>query len=108
MQGLDGGKRTATLLKQAVEEELKSSLPATAHQMLMVIHVYANVKGLAKTYKEVKDLPEPIFDEFVRGFNMGDAMCDYVDAGNGKECSDEKVKGKPHNASQYSVSIDLA
>ncbi|KAI4923545.1 hypothetical protein J4E85_008584 [Alternaria conjuncta] len=91
--GLDGGKRAASLLKQAVEEELRSSLPAVAHHMQVVIRVYANMKGLAKTYKDAEVLPQlASFDEFVRGFNMGDPMCDYVDAGNGKECSDEKIK----------------
>jgi hypothetical protein len=54
------------------------------------------MKGLAKTYKEMDVLPESAsLDEFVRGVNMGDPMCDYVDAGNGKECSDEKIKGTP-------------
>ena len=96
MQGLEGGKRTANLLKQAVGEELKSSVPTTAHHLQVVIRVYANVKGLAKTYKEMEIMPK--FDEFIRGFNMGDALCDFIDAGNGKECSDEKVKGKPPNA----------
>ena len=32
-----------------------------------------------------------LLDEFIRGFSIGDIMCDYVDAGNGKECSDVKV-----------------
>lgn len=92
--GLDGGKRAAGLLKQAVEEELRSSLPAVAHYVQVVIRVYANIKGLAKTYKETDILRQPaFFDDFVRGFNMGDPTCDYVDAGNGKECSDEKIKG---------------
>ncbi|KAI4673551.1 uncharacterized protein J4E88_008606 [Alternaria novae-zelandiae] len=94
--GLEGGKRAAHLLKQAVEEELRSSPPALAHHTQVVIRVYANMKGLAKTYKDAEILPQlASFDEFVRGFNMGDPMCDYVDAGNGKECSDEKIKGKP-------------
>lgn len=92
-QGLDGGKRAANLLKQAVEEELKSSVPTAAHHLQVIIRVYANVKGLANTYKEMDVVSEPTLDQFVRGFNMGDAMCDYIDAGNGKECSDEKVKG---------------
>ena len=62
--------------------------------MKIVIRVYANLKGLARTYKDMDILSEPgQLEEFVRGFNMGDAMCDYVDAGTGKECSDEKVKG---------------
>jgi hypothetical protein len=92
--GLDGGKKAAGLLKQAVEEELRSSHPGIAHHMQVVVRVYANLKGLAKTYKETEILPPwAWFEDFVRGFNMGDPMCDYVDAGNGKECSDEKIKG---------------
>ncbi|KIW28928.1 uncharacterized protein PV07_04780 [Cladophialophora immunda] len=92
-QGMNGGKNTASLLKQAVEEELRSSPTSTPHQVQVIVRVYANVKGLAKTYKEKEILAESTsLDEFIRGFNMGDAMCDFVDAGNGKECSDEKVK----------------
>lgn len=76
--------------------------------MQVIVRVYANVKGLAKTYKEMEILPESAsLDEFVRGFNMVDAMCDYVDAGNGKECSDEKVKGRPRTVGQRSVSADF-
>jgi hypothetical protein len=85
----------ACLLKQLVEEELRSSAPSIAHHVQVIVRVYANVKGLAKTYKEMEILSQSAsLDEFIRGFNMGDAMCDYVDAGNGKECSDEKIKGR--------------
>jgi hypothetical protein len=53
-------------------------------------------------------LPESSsFSEFVRGFNMSEAMCDYVDAGNGKECADEKVKGNPISIKDYFTSADL-
>ncbi len=64
----------------------------------MIVRVYANVKGLAKAYRESEILSETTFVDFVRGFNMGNTMCDYIDAGNGKECSDEKVKGDLHSA----------
>lgn len=65
------------------------------HHLQVVIRVYANIKGLAKTYKQVGVLSDAsLFDEFVRGVNMGYSLCDYVDAGTGKECSDEKVKSK--------------
>lgn len=61
------------------------------------MRVYSNMKGLEKVYKDSNILPRSeCFGEFIRGFNMGDPMCDYVDAGNGKECSDEKVKGESH------------
>lgn len=53
------------------------------------------MKGLAKTYCDMEILPSATsLSEFVCGFNMVDALCDYIDAGNGKECSDEKVKGE--------------
>ena len=92
MQGLEGGKRTATLLKKLVEDELRSS--DGARHLQVIIRVYSNLKGLSKTYKEMGLLSDGVFEDFVRGFNMGDVMCDYIDAGNGKECSDEKVKGQ--------------
>ncbi|RAR07781.1 CCCH zinc finger DNA binding protein [Stemphylium lycopersici] len=91
--GLDGGKKAASLLKQAVEEELRASTPASANHVQVMVRVYANTKGLAKIYKESGILGQTaLLEDFIRGFNMGDAMCDFVDAGTGKECSDEKVK----------------
>jgi len=87
--------RTASLLRQVVKDDLVALLPNTVHHLQVIVRVYANIKGLAKTYKDSGILRESNFDEFVRGFNMGDPLCDYVDAGNGKECSDEKVKGRP-------------
>jgi hypothetical protein len=83
-------------------------VPSTAHYVQVIVRVYANVKGLAKTYKDMEFLPESAsFDEFVRGFNMGDAMCDYVEAGNGKECSDEKVKGMSPAIGPCCISADF-
>jgi len=91
--GLDGGNRAARQLKQAIEGHVKSSMPQAAHHLQVIVRVYANFKGLDKTYRETGILSEPMsVDSFIRGFNMGDAMCDYTDAGNGKECADEKLK----------------
>jgi len=62
--------------------------------LTVLVHVYANVRGLGRAYKEAGVLEEAShLADFARGFNMGDAMCNYVDAGTGKECSDEKLKG---------------
>lgn len=58
-----------------------------------MVRVYANIEGLVMTYRELDITSESATMAFIRGFNMGHAMCDFVDAGNGKECSDEKVKG---------------
>lgn len=95
MEGLEGGKRAASTLIQAVGEELHASLPETSRHMKIVVRVYTNLLGMADVYKKLDTTANsPHFDEFVRGFNMGSPLCDYVDAGNGKECSDEKVKGE--------------
>jgi hypothetical protein len=32
-------------------------------------------------------------DPFIRGFNMENVLCDFVNAGNGKECADVKIQG---------------
>lgn len=92
--GIDGGKKTARLLKQVAKDELLSLIPSTAHHVQVHVRVYANLKGLEKTYQDLGILPSSAsFCHFIRGFNMGDAMCDYVDAGDEKECSDEKIRG---------------
>ncbi|KAK1624355.1 hypothetical protein BDP81DRAFT_437487 [Colletotrichum phormii] len=92
-QGLEGGKKAASLLRLATFDELNAVDPCLPHHLQVSVRVYANVKGLAKTYTEAGIIPHPsVLDEFIRGFNMKNRMCDFVDAGNGKECADEKLK----------------
>ncbi|KAG9250049.1 uncharacterized protein F5Z01DRAFT_640630 [Emericellopsis atlantica] len=90
-QGLEGGKRAVSLLKEAAEAELKTSFPHLAPHMKVLIRVYANVEGLAATYKKLDITSEVTFVNFVRGFNIGHTLADFVDAGNGKECADAKI-----------------
>lgn len=93
-QGLEGGKKASSFLEQAVASELKSVDQSLPHHLRVVVRVFANLKGLAMTYTEMGTIHNPdVLYEFVRGFNMTNAMCDFVDAGNGKECADEKLKG---------------
>ncbi|KPM40533.1 hypothetical protein AK830_g6009 [Neonectria ditissima] len=91
-QGMAGGKKAASLLRHSIKEEVVKLFPSGSHHLKIVVRVFANMRGLAKTWRDFLTEAVPL-DDFVRGFNMGDAMCDYIDAGNGKECSDEKVKG---------------
>ncbi|KAK1969301.1 hypothetical protein LY78DRAFT_690661 [Colletotrichum sublineola] len=93
-QGLEGGKKAVSLLRKAVASELKSVDPSLPYHLQFVVRVFANMKGLAKTYTELGTISDPsVLYEFVRGFNMTNATCEFVDAGNGKECADEKMKG---------------
>jgi hypothetical protein len=83
------------MLKLAVKHYIKSAVPAVELNAKVLIRVYANVKGMSKAYKDANFLPDQhSFGEFVQGFNMAEPLCDFVDAGNGKECADEKLKGK--------------
>lgn len=93
-QAENGGHEAARLFKSEVEEYLKNTLDL-AHPPKILIRVYANMRGMAKAYKDagvVLDLAT--VELFVRGFNMENPLCDFNDAGNGKECSDEKIRGK--------------
>ncbi|KAF9880064.1 CCCH zinc finger DNA binding protein [Colletotrichum karsti] len=92
-QGLEGGKMASGMLKQAVLKELAALGPSLSHHLQIVIQVYANLRGLITAYHGCGILTSSeVVEEFVRGFNMGASLCDFVDAGNGKECADEKVK----------------
>jgi hypothetical protein len=56
--------------------------------------VYANVQGLTKVYRDANILREDQdLGPFIQGFNMERTLCDFVDAGNGKECADAKLQG---------------
>ncbi|KND88437.1 hypothetical protein TOPH_07015 [Tolypocladium ophioglossoides CBS 100239] len=92
-QGFHGGRKTASLLKGAVNSHLEKFVPEASKRMInVVVHVFSNTKGLGKKYKEMDLLPgSSTFEDFVRGFNMGDELCHYTDAGDGKECADVKI-----------------
>ena len=60
----------------------------------ILVRIYANMRGLSKTYAEKGILPNSIaFSDFVLGFNRAHPLCDFVDAGNSKEAADTKLKG---------------
>ncbi|KAI8307608.1 hypothetical protein K4K61_003452 [Colletotrichum sp. SAR11_59] len=92
-QGFEGGKKASGILRQTILEQLPELDPDMPHHSQVMIRVYANLKGLAKVYHDTQILKNvEILNDFVRGFNRGSSLCDFVDAGNGKECADEKVK----------------
>jgi hypothetical protein len=88
-----GGKRAAGLLRKAITEDIRTRFPSLPANVQVVIRVYANLKGLSKKYRELMPDSAP-FEDFVRGFNTVHPTCDYIDAGCGKECADEKIKGE--------------
>lgn len=93
--GQKGGRSAAKALIEAARDHIRKVKPDSNPNIQFKIRVYANVAGLAKTYSGTgivssADIPR----YFIQGFNMENTLCDFVDAGNGKECSDVKVRGK--------------
>ena len=97
-----GGQDTAYKLRDAVLYYFHRDFPDIHRDVKVVIRVYCNLKGFSKTCcdADIVDKTED-FVRFVRGFNMSDALCDIVDAGSGKECADEKLRGLAAPSSPY-------
>ncbi|PYH80430.1 hypothetical protein BO82DRAFT_110901 [Aspergillus uvarum CBS 121591] len=92
-EGHNGGRRAARLLLQSVERHIRDIDPQASPGLQYRVCVYANLPGLEKVYREARVLSSSeTLDPFVRGFNMEDSQCDFIDAGNGKECSDVKIR----------------
>lgn len=92
-RGVSGGDQAAKLLKQAVIDYLRHD-EDFKYDNKIVIRVYANIRGLSKTYVDNRILPNTAaFHEFVLGFNKAHPLCDFIDAGNHKEAADTKLKG---------------
>lgn len=99
--GEPGGQEASRLLMGHITEYVQNELPDLRHDLTVVVRVYANMKGLGKIYQDAKILDHAAdLELFVRGFNMGHPMCDFIDAGSGKECSDEKIRGRCSASSQ--------
>ncbi|GAB1198299.1 hypothetical protein APSETT444_007614 [Aspergillus pseudonomiae] len=91
--GYDGGQKAVQLLRKAVEDYLFQLDPEANSRIQCRIRVYANVSGLSKTYRDTNIAPvDGTLEAFIQGFNMENGLCDFVDAGNGKECSDVKLR----------------
>lgn len=57
--------------------------------------MFANVEGLTEAYRNNNILSAgESLTSFIQGFNQENALCDFVDAGNGKECADVKLRGQ--------------
>lgn len=60
-----------------------------------MVQIYANFDGLSKKLAQVGILKSPQeFHEFIRAFNLNQALFQFIDVGFGKERADHKIKGK--------------
>ena len=92
--GDSGGQQAGQALRNAAIEHARKDI-GIHYDFDVLIYVYINFKGLAKTYVDTcKILPSwDILARFIQGFNMSHGLVNMIDACPGKECSDAKIKG---------------
>lgn len=99
-----GGQEVAALLKKSVEDFIQvdgvSTLPPDYR---IVVRVYVNMIGLSKSYNNAGILETSgDFERFARGFNKTYPLIEIVDAGNEKECADDKIRRRSQNSTTVS------
>ncbi|KAL5362176.1 hypothetical protein BJX96DRAFT_176919 [Aspergillus floccosus] len=92
--GNQGGRSAAKALIEAVQNHIRKVKPDASPNIQYKIHVFANVAGLATAYRDSNIVSKDVLQHFIQGFNMESPLCDFVDAGHGKECSDVKIGGE--------------
>ena len=94
-RGAEGGEEAGKHLRTTILDFHKTHSRYHADDRI-IIRVFANCRGLGRTYKAAKVIPdESVFEQFLVGFNSSHPLSDYVDAGNRKEAADSKMKGTP-------------
>lgn len=88
-----GGEEAAELLRTSIRKYLKDEVTDIQADVEPIVRVFANMRGLGKTLVDAKILENSEdLGRFVCGFNKKFTSFDFIDAGNGKECSDAKLK----------------
>ncbi|EEQ30999.1 C-x8-C-x5-C-x3-H type zinc finger protein [Microsporum canis CBS 113480] len=92
-QGEQGGKDAANQLWLAIRDYTSETF-TNIHSPKIVARIYANVRGLGETLFRAGIIDKPsILEAFVRGFNGGRLLFDFVDVGSGKDRADDKIAG---------------
>jgi hypothetical protein len=91
-----GGAAAAQQLLSDVKGYVRANLPkAISTDFEVMVNVYANKKGLAKTLAEAGYLSgEAELESFFRQFNQSHPLFHFIDCGYGKESADAKLRGE--------------
>ncbi|KAL8904692.1 MAG: hypothetical protein Q9171_006960 [Xanthocarpia ochracea] len=91
-QGTSGGGEAATRLLSNIKSHIQKY--EGAMNWKIIVRVYANLEGLLKKYAYIDfDEEKKALRQFVAGFTQSQPLFDFVDAGEGKERADHKIKG---------------
>jgi hypothetical protein len=89
--GQQGGRRAAQILNSRLLRYLDNEGVRSGTRIL--VNVYCNKFGLRKTLARSKLCSTQQFDEFWNGFQAS-ALFSVIDAGQGKEAADAKIRGE--------------
>ncbi|KAL8724507.1 MAG: hypothetical protein Q9166_007908 [cf. Caloplaca sp. 2 TL-2023] len=90
-QGATGGGEAATRLLDNIKRYIQQY--EGAMNWKIIVRVYANLEGLLKKYTYIDFIEEKrALRQFVAGFTQSQPLFDFVDAGEGKERADHKIK----------------
>lgn len=90
--GQAGGRTAATLLREALLGYVADKTPGIANRAEILLTIFWNGKGLKETLVRNNVCTWDEFDGFCHGFNQSTHLFSIVDAGNGKEAADTKIK----------------
>lgn len=93
-------------MRKTAMEYIRAQVPDLEHDYELVVQIYSNLRGLVKAYSDANVIYQrDDLDRFIRGFNMSYPLFSIIDAGNGKECSDAKLRGERSPACVYSIAL---
>ncbi|KAI4271764.1 MAG: hypothetical protein LQ337_005772 [Flavoplaca oasis] len=91
IQGAIGGGEAANRLLNNIKRSMQQHEGAIHWKI--IVRVYANIEGLLKKYAYIGFTEEEkALRQFVAGFTQSQPLFDFVDAGQGKERADHKIR----------------
>jgi hypothetical protein len=94
VRGVEGGLDAGRRLRNGIQEYIRT-LPTYHADDRIVIHIYANMRGLSKACRQANIIrEEERMSEFVAGLGASHPLTSFTDAGGVKEAADAKMRGR--------------
>lgn len=92
--GREGGAEAASLLQQAIKQQLKELYPeANLGDYQIVVNIVLNLQGLGKKLQSCNIISGPVeLQSFGRAFGLAQPLFNFIDVGDGKERADHKIR----------------
>ncbi|KAK5110083.1 hypothetical protein LTR62_006328 [Meristemomyces frigidus] len=93
-QGKDGGAEAAHQLYTILRDDLKTQYPeGNVNDWTIVVHIVLNMQGLGNKLQQCGIISnQNELAAFGRAFSLAQPLFSFIDAGNGKERADHKVR----------------